>query len=184
MVASLLDVPDHETIVSYTDVTGAYEMVVSPGRWLVHVETPAYQPQWFRSRPSPFEADVVEVAAGHQIETMDFVLEPQPDGRVIGSVTNADGTPIHRALVMAVPIGDAEVEGGGRTAVAFTNHEGTYRLHLQPGTYALGASPTWRTWPSQWWDGQPSQERAGLVVVSAEGETHRADFVLGGAVPP
>jgi hypothetical protein len=183
VVASPLDALDEVPVVSYTEVSGAFELVVSPGRWLVHVETPAYQLQWFRGKPSPFEADVVEVAAGDRIDATDFALKPQPAGRVKGRVTTIAGDPIHRALVMAVPADDAEVGGGGRTTAAFTNQEGAYRLHLEPGTYALGASPTWRTWPSQWWDGRSSREAASLVVVGVEGEAHRADFVLGSAEP-
>ena len=165
---------------TYTGVSGSYALSVTEGHWVVHVESPAYQLQWHDGKSNPLDADPIHVAGGARVGDIDFVLVPHPVGRVAGSVTGISGAPLCRALVVAVAL-DPGTEAGpaaARGAAAFTRSDGTYALHVEPGTYALGASVDWRTGPTKWWNGRPSLGEADPIVVSEDGAPVAAEFVL------
>jgi hypothetical protein len=65
-------------------------------------------------------------------------------------------------------------------AAAFTAADGTYSLHLPPGSYFLAASVDLREVPAQWWNTRPSRREADPIVIVADGAPARAEFALDG----
>lgn len=64
---------------SLTDVTGAYSITLPAGKWIVHVDTPAYRPQWYDQKASPSEATPVDIQPGVTVPGIDFRLVPQAE---------------------------------------------------------------------------------------------------------
>lgn len=103
-------------------VAGNYVLTVPAGRWSAYVATQAYRPQWYAGAADPFSAQSVDVAAGD------------------------------RALVMAVAP-DTGLGPGLAPAilgVAISDADGAYRLYMEPGTSAIGASAVWSAEAAIW----------------------------------
>jgi anti-sigma factor RsiW len=180
VIAAPIDSMEQQRVSTYTDLSGDYALTVRPGRWSVYALTPGYRLQWYNGRLDPFDTDALDIAAGGRTANVDFALRPNPAGRVTGRVTRPDGTPIDGALVMAVAR-DAGLSHGLAPAilgVAITDADGTYRLYLEPGTAALGASAVWSPEPAIWWKDRSRLAEADPVVVTDAESVVTFDFVL------
>lgn len=161
-----------------TNVAGAYALVLPPGAWIVHAETPAYQLMWHVGKPNPIFADPVEVAIG-AVVAVDFDLEPSPAGLIGGRVTDAGGAPIARAVVIAAIPDNGPNRSPVLSTAVFTDDAGEYRLAVPPGAYFLATSLTRRREDLVWWGGDGSFQQADRVGVNGSGSVRGIDIVLG-----
>mgnify|MGYP001102913886 CR=1 FL=1 len=123
------------------------------------------------------------VASGDRIEDVDFALDANPSGRVAGRVIRADGTPIARALVVAVARRRGLTPGEALPVlgVALTDADGRYRLYVEPGAGVLGASAIGSVEPTVWWLGRTSLAAADPITVTDNGPVVGFDFTIGGS---
>jgi hypothetical protein len=163
---------------AYSDATGSYRLVVPPGRWLIHVEAPAYQLQWHPHAATPYEAVAVDVVAGQIHGGTDFALVPYPRGHITGRVTSAVGAPLAQVVVVAVPLWRVPGQGDPLNAAVtvYTDDDGRYTLFVDPGDYAVGVSPDWRSAPIVWWHDRVDLAEAETVAVATDGPDAVADF--------
>jgi hypothetical protein len=98
----------------------------------------------------------------------------------MGRVKRPDGTAVARALVVAVRLEDPSdpADPGLLEAVAFTGEDGSYRVSVPEGVYAIGLRPNWRSPPMLWWDGRSSFDACDLVGVDDNAVTDGVDFTL------
>jgi hypothetical protein len=181
------DPPINVSLVALTNDQGYYELTVPAGKWLVTANAALFKPQWYNLKDDPKNADPVVVAADATVADVNFALAAQPHATITGTVTKADGSPLAKAMVMAVnraPQPQNPPPGGSPTLgtagpVTFTDDNGHYTLVVPPGIFAIGAgagdnrSPQIgaRVRPSLWWDNHDKLEDADLLTL-ADGDTH------------
>jgi hypothetical protein len=180
LVAGALEVRGGAAIDTYSEPDGSYRLVVPAGQWTVHVEAPAYQLAWAGDRPSPTNAQILALAPGDHTAAIDFRLLPNPAQRISGRVLAADGTPVGRALIVAVPLpGEAGSSPAPEPiAATFTAADGSYALYLEAGNYLLGATEDWRHPPAHWWRSAPDPRHADPVTVSRDAAAPTVDITL------
>jgi hypothetical protein len=129
-----------------------------------------YAGQWYDNQQFQQDASTVSVTAGQTTDSIDAVM--QPGGSISGTVTAAGDGPLGGICVK-----ETDPHGYG-IAVGATTYDGTYTLSgLATGGYLVNFSSngycpngTPSDYASQWYDGQPLQETASSVPVTA-GET-------------
>lgn len=171
VLADRLDVPA-PAVAGSTDLEGRYALALPPGRWLLRVDAPAYQPMWHAGQANPYGADPIELDLGDD-RRVDFHLEPNPPWQVEGRVLDAFGAPASQALVLAAypPDPDRPGEAPRRAWAVFTGPDGRFALALPPGAWYLAASPDWRSVEPSWWGGDGSLEQADRLGIGAQPTT-------------
>ncbi len=122
---------------------------------------------WHPGRPSPIGASVLRVDAGAAVDIA-FHLETRLRETISGTVMDAGGSPVERALVVAAfppaAMGDAP-----RPAVAaFSGAGGRFEIPIAPGVWLVGASPDTRGERLTWWGGGSPAAAERLVVRADE----------------
>jgi len=113
---------------TFTDVTGAYSIMVDPGQYSVTASAPGF---------TPINA-LIQIPSGMTV-VQDFVLSQTIPGTITGTVTDDGGAPLAGARVAA-----------RGTIVTTTGGDGTYTLtNLQPGPTEVVASRGVRFIPDQ-----------------------------------
>jgi hypothetical protein len=175
VIADRVDAPA-DPVLAVTDIDGAYVLELDPGRWILHAETPAYQLMWHGGKANPRSANPVDIQVG-SAQTADFYLESNPPARIRGRVTNAEGRPLARALVLAAYPPDQPGESPRLVWSSFSDASGDYQLYLPPGAWFLAAAADWRSESLTWWGGTGSLEEADQLGLDAD-STVQADFTL------
>lgn len=177
-----------------TDEKGHYILKVPAGRYAVSAVARGFQPQYFKGKLDPREADPVGVKPGETAGGVDFELlaaeapkppEPQPEpqpkeyGVITGLVMGPDG-PIEGALVTAVPprnpIGAVPNPGSAAGSAVRTGADGTYKLKVEVGKWMVTAAAD--GYKPQWFKGQDEPQNAELIAVTAGSEAEDVDFSL------
>lgn len=110
---------------AYTDKNGKFEFPPLPaGKYDLNPNTvPGLKATW---------SGQIEVEAR---QCANYFINIEVDGKISGTVRNADGTPVESVAVEAVATGDSDNAGGS----AVTDGNGHYEIHgLDSGTYLVG----------------------------------------------
>src|SRR5580700_1356541 len=111
-----------------------------PGRYVLLAESEGFARQVFGSRGNPLAGITLSLAAGQEMNDLEFNLIP--GSTISGKVLDAAGNPVRKATVLALqPIyrrGSKEYVPLGSAA---SDENGAYRLaNLGPGNYLLSAA--------------------------------------------
>ncbi|MGA2285072.1 MAG: carboxypeptidase regulatory-like domain-containing protein [Dehalococcoidia bacterium] len=131
-----------------------------------------YADQWYNNKLSQGDADLVAVAEGQDVSSIDFVLGP--GGSISGTVTDDHGAPIQDAEVTACPAAEGFYCGSATSAA-----DGTYTITgLSYYDYTVYADAT--GYATQYWQNSPSYSGATPIPVSEQNpDTVGIDFSLG-----
>ena len=156
-----------------TGADGSYVLKVPVGAWLVAAEADGHVRQYWDHQVESRTATVVTLALDEVRPGIDFDLAHKPQATIRGTVLLADGTAAAGARVMAVRR-DGPTDRNGQLPTTGpkveTNAQGEFVLSVEPGTYAVGASPkadrsstppVWR-----WWDGKGAIADADLLALA------------------
>ncbi|MBK6769620.1 MAG: carboxypeptidase regulatory-like domain-containing protein [Ardenticatenales bacterium] len=156
-----------------TGADGSYVLKVPVGAWLVAAEADGHVRQYWDHQVESRTATVVTLALDEVRPGIDFDLAHKPQATIRGTVLQADGTAAAGARVMAVRR-DGPTDRNGQLPTTGpkveTNAQGEFVLSVEPGTYAVGASPkadrsstppVWR-----WWDGKGAIADADLLALA------------------
>ena len=117
-----------------TDSEGFYSFSsLPPDKYTIQVELPANLSLWQQHAEKPF---IVEIKEGANCPLNLFA---QPDGRIAGTVVNANGKPL-AGFVTIKPEDPKEAEVANRRGglPGYTTEDGTFKLfQLSPGRYRL-----------------------------------------------
>lgn len=162
-------------VVAETDALGRYTLAVAAGSWLVHVEAAGHALMWRSGKPTPLDADAIDAAAASAV---DFYLEPAANWSIRGTVVDASGSPVARALVLAAPPDRAR--GGARrpSAAAYTDASGNYFLPVPTGAWLVATTLDWRGSALSWWGGDGSLSTADAVPVGDDAPSDGIDLTL------
>jgi hypothetical protein len=118
----------YETSLS-TDASGRFSTVVPPGTYDVVIE-PAIGTGFSKSKRTV------------ELPQASLVLEPSRRSAAVGRAMLSDGRPLASATILAMPAGASGASGvaprGGRTV---TGEDGSFRLELDLGSYAIAVVP-------------------------------------------
>ncbi len=104
---------------------------------------------------------------------------PLPARAISGSVTDGAGEPLAGVEVVAYRLVGSPGEPPyalGDVFVRYTSATGTYRIHLEPGWYVVGAGAE----PRSWWREKTAPEIADPLEVTLEGGVDGIDFRIDG----
>jgi hypothetical protein len=161
---------------------------VPPGRYWVTPRAPAYVVNGLAGTYPPGRQVIVE--AGEAVEDFDFKLTR--GGVITGRVTNAEGRPLVREMVVVNAAGPNRLENSTGTGGAYrgtTDDRGVYRVYgLPAGGYRVSAgrgedvgvyaSPN-GSYKRVYYPGTPVETEAKVVEVKAGDEVSDVDIALG-----
>jgi Carboxypeptidase regulatory-like domain len=164
-----------------------------------------YAPTYYPGTANAAEAQKIDVAAGQEAQSTDFVLQPVRLSRVSGTVISSEGKPVESAMVNAM---QRSTEMGGMVMphTARTDRTGAFTLSgLPPGDYVLqtrsvqvssgsdgnfsvrvagpdgpGGDPEFGTLPIT----IGSEEMSNVTIVTSKGTTASGRVTFDGAPPP
>jgi hypothetical protein len=165
---------------SRSNADGWYRLQQLPaGRYWVRARDPQgrYLEEYFADQPSLREADPVAVAAGEQVEDIDFELAP--GGSIAGQVRQES------QLTVIIPLPGMRVEALDPEdptrvlAVTESGRDGQYKLAaLREGRYLVRASDPSGRHLSEWFREAVSPADAQVVAVRAGQSQEPVDFTL------
>ena len=165
-----------------TNSAGNYSLVLPPGsyKFAAYDDAGAFSPAFFRGQTSFGDADVVAVAAGRSLSSVDFLLNL--GARVSGIVTDAAGTPLGNISVLVY------AADGRYLSFVLTGTDGRFAMTLPRGSYRFVAIDTSFTYAAGFLNGATSFD-ASPAVNLIEGQS-RSDLMfalqrgglIGGAV--
>lgn len=155
-----------DRIRTYSDVEGRFRLELDPGRWIVHARSAAHPLMWHPGRPSPHDAGVLDITAGASID-LAFHLETRPEGSIMGTITDAAGSPVDGALAVAAFPPAALGDAPRSAASALSGADGRFEIPVAPGVWLVGATSDPRGESMSWWGGG-SPAAAERIVVRAD----------------
>jgi hypothetical protein len=183
-----------------TDDTGAYRIFgLAPGDYYVAgnlraapIESPegavTYAPTYYPGTGMMSEAQRVQVRAGSEQSSLNFVLLPVRAVRVSGTIVSSSGEPM-QAVANLLPAGGLE-EGAALANAGRADAAGTFTItNVVPGSYVLnvtgrrgaaGAETEMASVPINVGD----SDLAGVTVVTSRGASVRGTVAFEGASKP
>lgn len=160
---------------------GRFDIELPAGAWRVYAERPdgRLAGRWLDDAVLPGEGESWLVAAGESI-TREVVLGASAGAAIVGGrATDASGSPLERALIVAVEEGG---QGGAFAAVTLGSEAGVeaagrFILRLPAGRWRLGLSRdlSGGTEPEWWRLGGP----AGVIELAQDEQRYDVDLQIG-----
>jgi len=165
--------PNHK-FHTLTDENGNYILDgLSSGAYVVAANVTGYEREFYDNVKREIDATFVSVTAPNETPGIDFSLAIK--AALKGLVTDEQGNPIPRALVLVKKKIDASLDAARYAGKAVTNADGEYAVQLSPGTYIVLA--TAKDYVEEWYEDAATPAEADPVVI-VEDEHTIIDFQL------
>lgn len=155
-----------------TDAEGLYALYVNEGSWRIYAnpEGLPYAPRYYSNKVDQASADLIVVALGQVVTSVDFALPEVTLGTIRGRVLGPAGQALAGATVYAY--------GDNYNGSATTDGQGYYQMTtLRADSYRVRASHFDYT-PLQYWCGQWGQEFAHRIDLAAGQVVSNINFNL------
>ncbi|HSP13763.1 MAG TPA: carboxypeptidase-like regulatory domain-containing protein [Thermoanaerobaculia bacterium] len=116
-----------------TNASGSYSIVLPPGTYKIvtYDDAGSFAPAFFRDKLTFADAEIVTVAAGQTVPSVDFFL--QLGARLAGTVTDNTGAPVANAVIIGYST------AGFQITFAIAASDGRFFMTVPPGTYRFVA---------------------------------------------